>query len=47
VNVAPTGATDWPLNSMLVIKVDAATPDVVGDTLGADTTSIPFPTSAM
>ena len=47
VNVAPTGATDWPLNLMLVITVDATTPDVVGDTLGADTTSIPFATSAM
>jgi len=47
VNVAPTGATDWPLNSMLVITVDAATPDVVGDTLGAAATSDPFTTSAM
>lgn len=47
VNVAPTGATDWPSSSMLVITVDATTPDVLGDTLGADTTSAPFTTSAM
>ena len=34
---------DWPADSTIVIKVDATTPDVVGDTLGADVTSDPFP----
>jgi hypothetical protein len=52
VNVAPSGKTadgmplDWPADSTVDIKVDATTPDAVGDTLGADTTAT-FTTSAM
>jgi hypothetical protein len=46
VSVAPMGATDWPPNSTIDIKVDATTPDVVGDTLGADVTAS-LTTSAM
>jgi hypothetical protein len=45
-NVSVTPTTAWPASSTVDIKLDATTPDVLGDTLGADLTTS-FTTSAM
>jgi hypothetical protein len=46
VTITPKKGTTWPPSSTITITVDATTPDVVLDTLGA-ATSASFHTSAM
>lgn len=46
INVTITPKTTWPASSDITITVDAATADLVGDTLGTDTKTT-FSTSAM